>query len=85
MPPDPDKEVSSETSRLLSELDDVIDQSSLMRDIVNRYQRLHNLESLTGPSLKTRILRNEIKLLEMKLRLERGNLNLESDVVLSHG
>ena len=71
-----DTEVSFETSRLLSELDDVIDQSSVMRDIIDRYECLHSLENLTGPSPKTRILRKEIKLMELKLRLERAGRQL---------
>jgi len=49
-------EVATETSRLLAELDVAIDQSSVMREIVDKYQRLHSLESITGPSGKTRFL-----------------------------
>jgi hypothetical protein len=71
-----DSEVTIETSRLLSELDDVIDHSGVMREIVDRYECLRNLESLTGPSPRTRILRKEIKLMELKLRLERAGRQL---------
>ncbi len=65
-------EAVKETSRLLSELDNAIDQSSVMRGIVNRYERLHYLENLTGPSRQTRVLRKEIELMEIKLRVGRG-------------
>jgi hypothetical protein len=50
-------EETRETSRLLSELDLVINQSCVMRDILNRYDRLRTLENMTGPSRATRILR----------------------------
>ncbi len=61
-------EATKETSRLLSELDNAIDQSGVVRDIVNRCERLHYLENLTGPTRQTRVLRKEIKLMEIKLR-----------------
>ena len=64
-------EVATETSRLLAELDVAIDQSSVMREIVDKYQRLHSLESITGPSKKTRALRREIELMEHALRFDR--------------
>ena len=81
---DTDSEVTIETSRLLSELDDVIDQSGVMREIVERYECLHSLESLTGPSPKTRILRKEIKLMELKLRLERAGQQVGIRSLFSH-
>ena len=56
-----------ETAQLLSELDQAIDRSSLLRTILNRCQRLHDLECLTGPTRKTRVLRKQIKLLEARL------------------
>ena len=56
-----------ETARLLTELDQAIDRSSLLRSILTRYQRLHDLEQLTGPTRKTRILRKQISLLEARL------------------
>ncbi len=76
-------EANHETSRLLSELDLVINQSGVMRDIVNRYERLRDLETITGPSRKTRILRKEIRLMEIKLRLERAGHKLHSAELLS--
>ena len=39
--------VAIETTRLLAQLDDAIDQSSVMREIVDKCQLLHNLESIT--------------------------------------
>ena len=77
-------EVTIETSRLLSELDYVIDQSGVMREIVDRYECLHSLESLTGPSPKTRILRKEIKLMELKLRLDRAAHKVGIGALFSH-
>jgi len=63
--------VAIETSRLLAELADAIDQSSVMREIVDKYQRLHSLEGITGPSEKTRAMRREIELMERALRFDR--------------
>jgi hypothetical protein len=64
-------EDSRETARLLTELDRVLDESSVMRDIAGKYQRLHDLERITGPTRDTRLLRREIRLLENRLRLAR--------------
>lgn len=60
-------EVLNETSRLLSELDRAIDQYSVLREIVNQYQQLRSLERITGPSPKTRLLRQEIARMESRL------------------
>jgi hypothetical protein len=65
-------EIANETSRLLAELDRALNQSSLMREILRRHEQLQALESITGPSLKTRTLRNEIARLETRLRVERA-------------
>ena len=75
-----DNEAATETSRLLTALDDALDQSSTMRDIVDKYERLHNIESITGPSIKTRILREEIESMERELRIERYQQCVETDV-----
>ena len=64
-------EATRETSRLLSELDLAIDESSVMRDIISRYEHVRNIEKLTGPSRLTRIMRKEIQILESRLRLVR--------------
>ena len=64
-------EVAIETSRLLAELDDAIDQSSVMREIVDKYQLLHSLESITGPSEKIRAMHREIELMEPALGFDR--------------
>lgn len=69
-----DRDASSptlETSQLLSQLDQVIDQSSLIRDIVNRWERLHRIEGITGPSRCTKIMRQEIEAMESKLKSTR--------------
>jgi hypothetical protein len=75
-------EETRETSRLLSELDLVINQSCVMRDILNRYDRLRTLENMTGPSRATRILRKEIIMMEARLQLERANC-VDSDALLA--
>lgn len=77
-------EATHETSRLLSELDRAIDQSSAMREIVRRYEHIRSIENITGPSRSTRIMRKEIQLMESKLRLVRSR-HLEQDAVLSTG
>jgi hypothetical protein len=66
-----DTSVATETTRLLAELDAAIDQSSIVREIVDKYQLLHSLENITGPSGKTRALRREIELMECALRFDR--------------
>ncbi|MDJ0776249.1 MAG: hypothetical protein QNJ85_00200 [Gammaproteobacteria bacterium] len=57
------------TSQLLSQLDMALDRSSIMRDIVAGYERLRMLESLTGPTRRTRLLRQEIARMESQLHL----------------
>ena len=61
-----------ETTRLLTELDRALDESSVMRDIAGKYQRLHDLERITGPTRITRLLRREIRALENRLKLARA-------------
>ena len=64
---DNNMDASHETSRLLSELDQAIDRSSAMRDIIGRYERLRSIENITGPSRLTRIMRTEIRSMEIQL------------------
>jgi hypothetical protein len=73
-------EATRETSRLLSELDLAIDHSSVIRNIVDKSAELRNLESITGPSRLTRIMRKEIQVMESKLRFVRSakRVNKES-------
>ncbi len=59
------------TSQLLSQLDAALDRSSIMREIVAGYERLRLLESLTGPSRRTRLLRREIEQMESQLHYAR--------------
>ncbi len=67
-----DMEPAHETSRLLSELDRVIDHSSVMRDILRKYEHIRSIENITGPSRLTRIMRKEIQIMESRLRLVRA-------------
>lgn len=60
-----------ETDLLLSELDLAIEQLSKIREIVTRYEHLHQLERLTGPSRRTRILRKEIEIMENRFNCAR--------------
>ena len=69
-----------ETSRLLAELDDALDQSSVMRDIVDKYERLHSIEDVAGTSCRTRDLRKEIESIERDLSFERYPQHLDTDV-----
>lgn len=61
-------EAISETSRLLTELDQVIDHSSVMREIIRKYEYIRSIENITGPSKLTRIMRKEIQIMETRLR-----------------
>jgi len=69
-----------ETSRLLAELDDALDQSSVMRDIVDKTERLHSIEDIAGTSCRTRDLRKKIESIERDLSLERYPQHLDTDV-----
>ncbi len=59
--------IAGETSRLLAELEQAIHRSDAIRDIVHRWERLHDMERVIGPSRKTRILHKEILLLETRI------------------
>jgi hypothetical protein len=72
--------VARETSHLLAELDDALDQSSVMRDIVDKYDRLHSFEDIAGTSCKTRDLRKEVESMERDLSVERYQQRLKTDV-----
>jgi hypothetical protein len=65
--------LADETARLLSELDQAIDHSSALRDIIRRQEALQELESITGSSLKTQTLRLELIRLEQQLHAGRDN------------
>ena len=69
-----------ETSRLLAELDDALDQSSVIRDIVDQYERLHSIEDIAGTSCRTRDLRKKIESKERDLNFQRCQQHLETDV-----
>lgn len=64
--------VVSDTSQLLTDLETALDQSAAMRDIVEKSERLHGIESIAGSSIKTRILREEISQMERILGLQRN-------------
>lgn len=68
-----DREIEDDisTHQLLSQLDHALDRSCVLREIVEGYERLHLLESITGPSRRTRSLRREIARKESRLRYAR--------------
>ena len=76
---------SSETTRLLSELDLAIEQLSTMREIVTRYEKLHRLETITGPSNRTRVMREEIESMERRFSGVRRAQEPEQDSVSATG
>jgi hypothetical protein len=80
---DPDLECINETSRLLCELDQAIDHSTVLRDLIKRRELLRELESITGSSRKTQALHQEITRLEQQLYAERNNRVAASDSTLS--
>ena len=69
----PDPGVSGETSRLLAELDRAISRSDAVRDIVRRWQLLHDMERVIGPSRMTRVLHKQIMLLERRIHAHSVN------------
>jgi hypothetical protein len=68
----PGRELANETSRLLSELELTLDHCNTIRAIARHREQLYDLESLTGPSPRTRSLRAEICQLEQRLGAERA-------------
>jgi len=72
MAKDPNTEETTATTQLLAELDDALGQCSAMRDIVDQYERLHNIESIAGLSIKAQTLREEIELMEQEFSAERS-------------
>ncbi len=61
------------TNDLLVKLNHVINLSTLVREIVDKSERLWSLEQSVGSSEKTRKLRNEIARLEDLLRIARNS------------
>ena len=76
-------EATRETSRLLSELDLAIDQSSVMRDIISKYELLRRIENITGPSRVTQLMRREIQAMETKLEAVRTGRRRKRDALFS--
>lgn len=62
---------NSKTNDLLAELNNLMTQSNLVHEIVDKTETLWNLEQKNGISNKTKELRNEIARLEELLRLIR--------------
>jgi hypothetical protein len=63
----------NETSRLLLKLDQAIDHSTVLRDLIRRRELLHELENLTGNSLSTQTLRQEVTRIEQQLEATRDD------------
>ena len=62
---------SNATNDLLTELNHVMNQSNLVREIVDKSERLWKLEQSVGSSATTKKLRSEIARLEDLLRITR--------------
>ena len=69
--------VEIETSRLLTELDDLLGQSVAMRDIVDQSERLYSLEVMTGQSSATLSLRREIECMKREYSRKRCRRGLD--------
>lgn len=63
--------VTSTTNELLAKLNIVMNQSCLVREIVDKSEKLWSLEQSIGNSRESRQLRNEIARLEDLLRITR--------------
>ncbi len=66
------KEIVDETAQLLGELEQAMEESNLVREIVAQSEMLHNIERTTGVSLRTRFLHSEIAGMEQRLKFLRG-------------
>ena len=73
------------TSQLLNELDQLIDQSDVIRDIVDQSEHLHSLERIIGPCHRTRRLRREIEKMKARLESVRSNTDVEPITAVSSG
>jgi hypothetical protein len=67
------------TLRLLSKLDLAIDEARLVRLIMDMNSQAGNIESVIGPSTRTRRLRDEVKNLESQLTSIRKQKSLVND------
>lgn len=67
------------TLRLLNKLDLAIDEARLVRLIMGMNSQAGNIESVIGPSTRTRRLRDEIKSLESQLTSIRKQKSLVND------
>ncbi len=66
-----DIEDTAATSMLLHELDRMLLESRLLRDLISLDQRLRGIERITGASYQARELRAEIRRLEYRLEATR--------------
>ena len=59
------------TSQLLSNLNRAIDETKLLRTISSVQSDIYKIESVSGPSMRTRFLRRQLKSLEIQLEMVR--------------
>ena len=64
---------SQETSQLLQKLDELIEQSSVLQEIVRLGEKLRRLEQVAGPCHQSEIIRRQIALKESELHMERSD------------
>ena len=67
------------TLQLLNILDLAIDEARLVRKIIDMNSQAGNIESTIGPSTRTRLLREEVKILESELSDIRNQKSLVND------
>ena len=69
-----EKGIIDETTQLLAELEQILEQSNLVREIVAQTELLHNIERTTGVSMRTRFLRDKIAEMESRLKCLRDEI-----------
>ncbi len=67
----PNQQENSEGTFLHSKNYSTIDESSLKQIIVSRYENMRNIEQVTGPSMRTQMIRREIEIMENQVQLWR--------------
>lgn len=68
----------SSTSRLLSNLNRAIDETKLLRTISSVENDIYKIESVSGPSMRTRFLRRQLISLQNQLDAIRNQFTIDS-------
>lgn len=75
----PALDIPNTTLKLLNNLGLAIDEARLVRIIIKLDSKAKNIESKVGISMKTKLLREEVKYLESKLSFIRSKKSEVSD------